>query len=279
MRMPISLLKHIIKGSVTEENFKKIIPSESLVEHIDCFYIVSCEDFISNQLVFNDGLPTLIFMATSESVVRISIGADVINIKGGWANGGITKNTYIENLSDTDFLLIVRFNPTSFYRFFEIDAKVFKNKCIVAIQEILKTKGSELVLSVFRANSIDDKINEIESYVKDSELSNYPIALLNEAVRLIKEHKGRVSVIDIGNKIGANYKWLERKFSTHIGLTPKEYAGIQRFIHMYFDLTENSDKNYLSTAVRNGYYDQSHLFRDFKSFVGVSPLQYFSTSN
>lgn len=276
--MPISLLKHIIKGNVSGKNFKKIIPSESIIEHIECFYILNCDDFISNQLAFNDGVPTLIFMTNIESVVEISIDADEINIKGGWVSIGITKNTYIKNLSNTDYLLIVRFNPASYYRFFGIDASEFKNKCIITIQEILKTKGRELILLVFKASSIDDKINEIESFIKDTELFNYPIALLNEALKLIREQKGRVSVIDVSNKIGANYKWLERKFSTYIGLTPKEYLGIQRFIHMYFDLTENVDNNYLSIAVRNGYYDQSHLLRDFKSFVGASPLQYFGTS-
>lgn len=277
-RMPISLLKHIIKENVTAENFRKIIPSESLVEHIDCFYIVNCEVLISSQLVFNDGLPTLVFMSNAESTVRISVDEDMRDIKGGWVSGGITKNTYIKNLSDTDYLLIVRFNPLSFYHVFEIDIKIFKNKCIGTIQEMLKTKGSELTASVFKANSIDDKISEIESYIMDSQLHCYPIALLNEAIKIIKKQKGKASVIDVSNKVGANYKWLERKFSNHIGLTPKEYANIQRFIHTYLDLTESAEKDYLSIAVQNGYYDQSHLFRDFKSFVGISPLQYLNGS-
>jgi hypothetical protein len=46
-----------------------------------------------------------------------------------------------------------------------------------------------LALSVFGVNKIDDKIRKIECFIKSSELCNYPIALLNEAVKFIKKRK------------------------------------------------------------------------------------------
>lgn len=274
--MPIGLLEHIVKENIITDNFKKIIPSDSLIPHIDCFYIVGSESYNFNQLLFNDGVPTIIFMSSLKSTVRISINGKIAEIKNGWVSGGITRNTYIENISNTDYLLIVRFNPLNFYDFFEVDSRIFKQKCIGIIEEILGTKGYLLTTSVFTVDNINDKIHKIESFIKSFKFKDSSLALLNEAIGLIKAQKGNISIVDVGNIVGANYKWLERKFSNHIGLTPKEFASIQRFIYTYIDLKESTDKNYLSIAVQNGFYDQSHLFRNFKSFVGVSPLQYLN---
>lgn len=273
-RMPIGLLKHIIKEYTVTDNLKKIMPSESLDQHIDCFYVLKCKRFISNQLIFNDGVPMIVLMSKPESSIKISIDGKAREIKGGWINCGITKNTYIESISDTEYLLIVRFNPISFYRFFEINKRVFKSESLVTIEEVLNTTGYRLVSSVLEENSVDDKIRKIEFSIKSLKSYDSSIALLYEAMELIKNQKGNISVIDISNQLGVNYKWLERKFSNYIGLTPKEYISIQRFIYTYLSIEENTDKDYLSIAVQNGYYDQSHLFRDFKSFVGVSPLEY-----
>lgn len=272
--MPIGLLEHIVKENIITDNFRKVIPSDSLIPHIDCFYIIRSENFNINQLLFNDGLPTIVLMSSLESTVRISIKGKITDIKSGWISGGITRNTYIETISNTDYLLIIRFNPLSFYDFFEVDSRIFKQKCIGIIEEMLGTKGYLFVTSVFKAESIDDKIHEIESFIKSSKSHKSSMALLNEAIKIIKAQKGNISIIDVSNIVGANYKWLERKFSNHIGLTPKEFASIQRFIYTYIDLKESTDKDYLSIAVQNGFYDQSHLFRSFKYFVGVSPLQY-----
>lgn len=272
--MPIGLLEHIVKESIITDNFKKVIPSDSLVPHIDCFYIVRSENYNFNQLLFNDGVPTIVFMSSLKSTVRISINGKITEIKSGWVSGGITRNTYIQNISNTDYLLIVRFSPLSFYDFFEVDSRIFKQKCIGIIEEILGTKGYLLATSIFTAENVDDKIHEIESFIKNFKSKDSSLALLNEAIGLIKAQKGNISIVDVSNIVGANYKWLERKFSNHIGLTPKEFASIQRFIYTYIDLKESTDKDYLSIAVQNGFYDQSHLFRSFKSFVGVSPLQY-----
>ncbi len=272
--MPISLLKYIIKGDKTSDNFLKIMPSDTLIRDIDSFYISNCKGIIAKQLIFNDGLPAIVFTSDSNSNLRMSVDGEIAELCGGWISGGITKNIYIDNTSNVDYLFIVRFVPAAFYRFFELDTKIFKRIHIGAIEDILGEKGVELKSLFYGVNSIDDRVAQIESYIKRLDYSNYPIALLDEAINFIKKRKGNTSVIEVSNKIGVNYKWLERNFSNKIGITPKEYVVIQRFIHAYFDFTENTNKDYLSLAIQNGYYDQSHFFREFKSFVDISPLKY-----
>ncbi len=254
------------------------MPSEPLIGLIDCFYVMSC-DITSNELLFNDGMPAMVCMSSPESMAMLSVNKKTIEIKGGWVSGGITKNTYIEHLFNTDYLFIIRFNPTSFYTLFEIDTRIFKQQCIGTINEILKTKGNQLALSVFGTTDISDKINTVEAYIGSLEYRHSSAPLLSEAINFIKAQKGRTSIKDVSHKIGANYKWLERKFSSCIGLTPKEYANLQRFAHTYLEMTEDIEKDFLSIAVQNGYYDQSHFFKDFRSYAGVSPLQYIKALN
>ncbi|MDD6211169.1 MAG: helix-turn-helix domain-containing protein [Bacteroidales bacterium] len=71
-----------------------------------------------------------------------------------------------------------------------------------------------------------------------------------------------------------SYKWLDRNFARHIGIRPKEYASLQRFIHAYFAFMEDKDSDLMDIAINSGYYDQNHFTKEFKKYTGLSPLIY-----
>ena len=124
-------------------------------------------------------------------------------------------------------------------------------------------------------NSIEKRIEVVESFVKSMIPVNAKAGLLNSAIELINQSKGQISVSTVISKIGVNYKWLERNFSNHLGLTPKEYIQLQRFISAYINL-HNEPNDLLSIAIANGYYDYNHFLKEFKDFTGKTPIAYLS---
>lgn len=67
---------------------------------------------------------------------------------------------------------------------------------------------------------------------------------------------------------------LERRFRSIIGTTPKKFASIVRFkqaLSHYKPQASLTDLGYEA-----GFYDQAHFIREFKSFTGETPEQFFA---
>ena len=94
------------------------------------------------------------------------------------------------------------------------------------------------------------------------------------AVTQIAAHQGAIAVEDLARETGYTRKHLNQLFLTQVGLSPKALARVQRF-HSALGLLAKSDQvPWVELAARCGYYDQSHLVRDFRAFSGFAPAQF-----
>jgi AraC-like DNA-binding protein len=67
---------------------------------------------------------------------------------------------------------------------------------------------------------------------------------------------------------------LERLFREQVGLTPKAYARVVRFSAAAARLTEAPVVPLADVSSDNGYFDQSHMIREFLAFAGRTPDQF-----
>ena len=125
---------------------------------------------------------------------------------------------------------------------------------------------------------VEEKIELLENCIRDvlsvNEKSN---KLLDEAIRYIKLHKGTLSIDELKSHLGVNYKWLERNFSEAVGMTPKCYSSLQRFIHAYTAF--RVQKDLVRITADSGYSDTNHFIKDFKKYTGQTPMQYLRAYN
>jgi AraC-like DNA-binding protein len=91
-----------------------------------------------------------------------------------------------------------------------------------------------------------------------------PDALLRSALR----------VSDIQRHTGYSSKHFIDLFRTAVGLTPKHYYRVKRFVTVVQRLASDQQPNLADIAALAGYSDQSHLTREFRVFAGVSPSRY-----
>jgi AraC-like DNA-binding protein len=92
------------------------------------------------------------------------------------------------------------------------------------------------------------------------------------AVQIALEELGRgTSVREVVALVGLSHRRFIEIFAAEVGITPKLFARISRF-QRASALTRNlASSNWSSLAVECGYFDQSHLIRDFVAFSGFSP--------
>lgn len=63
-------------------------------------------------------------------------------------------------------------------------------------------------------------------------------------------------------------------FRREIGLKPRLFHRVCRFQRVLARVNQSSERDWAGFALDHGYFDQSHLIRDFVSFSGLSPTEY-----
>jgi transcriptional regulator GlxA family with amidase domain len=91
----------------------------------------------------------------------------------------------------------------------------------------------------------------------------------------LERSQGQARVEPLMDETGWSRRHVTQRFRRQIGITPKAYARLLRFQHASSLLAEDSASRSLAdVAVVAGYYDQSHLTRDFAALAGVTPNAY-----
>jgi AraC-like DNA-binding protein len=106
----------------------------------------------------------------------------------------------------------------------------------------------------------------------------FSIKNMSPVTDYIWRQNGVVKVKQLEDKFNISRRWLEKQFAAQIGISPKEYARILRFKSLLSKTITTPSVSWGSLIEQYGYYDQSHLIRDFQAFTGQSPRQYFKTS-
>jgi AraC-like DNA-binding protein len=273
--MPIDFFKQIKTSSKSAD--VKTVPSNTVLEHIEGFYRFSAKELKAKELLYNDGFPVLVFMADPDSKSKISIDGAYSTLDAVWMCGGELKNVYIHFETPAQDLFVVRFNPASFYRIFNLSTTVFKLNPVLNLVDVLNKNELSFIKGFYACLSLEMKIAYVESFVsKIGNNGDYPF-LLRDALEFINKEKGIVSVQEVVKRSGTrvSHKWLGRNFQKFIGVSPQKYILLQRFLNAYIDLNNTPASDPMDVAVRNGYYDYNHLIKDFKRYAGTSPKLYF----
>ena len=90
----------------------------------------------------------------------------------------------------------------------------------------------------------------------------------------IESQAGRCRVEEVIASSGVGRRQFERRFRDAVGLSPKRFASVLR-LRSVFDVLEKSPaSDWTDAALAAGYFDQSHLIRDFRRYVGCTPAQF-----
>jgi AraC-like DNA-binding protein len=91
------------------------------------------------------------------------------------------------------------------------------------------------------------------------------------------EHAGAaVKVRDLARQVGLSQRRFIQLFTAEVGLTPKLYGRVRRFQRAREMVRKAAEPDWAAVAIACGFFDQSHLIRDFGEFSGLSPGAYLS---
>lgn len=277
--MPITYLRQIVQQEnlcLDGETYAIKSTNNASAKYVEGYYLFKDIRCNTNHWIFNDGFPSIVLFPDQGCEALIRTEDKEFRIQSGWVDGGIIKQSYVQYLKDLDYIFVIRFRPETFYRLFALSSAYFKDCPICSISSL--TIEESLISRIFSTHSLETKSSIFESYLEAIDKKANNLGLIYSATALIGQAKGQITVKDLASNLGVNYKWLERHFSKNIGLTPKEYIQLQRFMTAYIDL-QNQPNDLLNVAIANGYYDYNHYLKEFKRFSGSTPLEYTRIGN
>jgi AraC-like DNA-binding protein len=101
--------------------------------------------------------------------------------------------------------------------------------------------------------------------------------LLGALLGLILSRSGDVQVRELEAETGYSFRYIDKVFHSHMGVSPKAYCKFIRFQNFLHRMNTQGGQTLVNFAVDAGYYDHSHMLRDFKAFTSLSPQQYKRT--
>jgi len=102
-----------------------------------------------------------------------------------------------------------------------------------------------------------------------------PDLLVQEAVRNIRQAGGNLRIKELLQELHISQDAFEKRFRKITGASPKQFASIVRLRN----LIGRADGSTLTElAYEAGYFDQAHFIKDFKSFTGRTPREFYKSA-
>jgi len=99
---------------------------------------------------------------------------------------------------------------------------------------------------------------------------------VSAALEVFGNNRPGPTVREAAKYLGLSQRRFIEVFKTEVGMTPKLFSRIQRFQQTRSFVQQNPWPNWAALALDFGYFDQSHLIREFLEFSGVSPTDYLN---
>ncbi|WP_225781735.1 helix-turn-helix domain-containing protein [Xenophilus sp. Marseille-Q4582] len=94
---------------------------------------------------------------------------------------------------------------------------------------------------------------------------------VRQAVALLRPGAGEARIAEAAAAVGVGERRLQQLFRAQLGLSPRTWSRLMRLHGCLQRLREPGPPRWSELALDSGFYDQSHLVREFQALCGLSP--------
>ena len=237
--------------------YREFSPHPGLSAYIKCFWHTHTAPGINNEYdILPDGYFDMIFSVKDDRVTDISLT-------------GIWDQMITVAPEGGTGMFGVRFKPAALAGLLKINISEILNRSADIGPEEFSLETT-LITDSLAGGNLDTLIEHLnmrflsqQSCSADSRIKTF--------FELVDRSSGTEPVESICREIGLSTRQVCRKVTGLIGIGAKEYSGIARFRDNLASIVEGNDYN--------GFYDQSHLIKNFKKYTGMTPGQLNPANN
>lgn len=210
---------------------------------------------------------------TRDGVLRIyePVRINMPAVYSGPLVAGPHSRPYVIDTDQQASLLGVKFRPGGAYAFFGLPVDLLRDQH-VPLEEFWGSAAVRLQSEAMAAKTPDARICVLEeamtARLADARRTHPAVS---HAVRRFRTQQGVEHVAAVAAEVDLSSRRFIDLFRREIGLPPKLYCRLLRFRRLLRDVALIPATDLTSVALDCGYYDQSHMIREFKAFSGLTP--------
>jgi AraC-like DNA-binding protein len=261
-----------------ELNPKTYEPKIELTEFVKRYWTLDGEkeNIPLKNTIVPDGTMKLIFHY-GDTYKHHSQNGEITILPKCFLIGQLTKPYVIEPIGITGSF-VVQFKPNGFLPLSTIPIKEMENKAI-SLDILFGEDGKKLGEEILNADATSERIQIIETFLFKQLANKKTIDnIVKSTVETIFNRNGQFSVNEFSNNNKIGRRQLARKFSSSIGLSPKQLAKTIRIQTTLKVLLNEEITSLTDLAYENEYFDQAHFIKEFKEFTGLTPKEFFGDS-
>lgn len=190
----------------------------------------------------------------------------------------IRKQRYLVTSRERIDYLAIRFKPHALYSFIHFPVSELSSTCTLEMNLLDKSFWNDVTEKISAIDKMNQRITLLESELvkqlrpltntDDERIMKYFIQKINAS-------SGRLNISALAEQSGVGEKKLERMFKKYVGTAPKPYSRIVRFTYLFNYLnTRPASVDWADVVSSYGYFDQSHMIKEFSGYTGYSPENY-----
>lgn len=189
---------------------------------------------------------------------------------------GLKKSVRLINYAPFTGTVIIHFESDGAAAFFkeplhELFDESVSLDCLVTRQEIALVEER-----LTEAQNNTHRIAIIEQFLLARLHRPKRDPLIQKALQVISTLKGQVNMRELAATLCISQDAFEKRFRKIVGSSPKQFSSIVRMKQIIKQHDQN--KSLTDLAFEGGYFDQPHFNKDFRSFTGQTPTEFFKSS-
>lgn len=242
------------------------------VQLIWCLELNAPGDFGPPERIAPDGIVELVFHYRQPMAVRFA-GADYASQPR--SSLVVQTRRYLDVCPwGPAGLLSVRFRPWGACHFLKAPLAALADQ-VVPAEEIWGQAVGELEEQLAATTHTRRRVALVERFLL-RRLCEEGRPDVEPLVRAVWKKQGHARVAQLCGELGLTERTLERTFAAALGMPPRSYLRLSRFLRACSTLRRRRFGTLTEVAHDCGYYDQAHFIGDFKDFSGLTPAEFLA---
>jgi AraC-like DNA-binding protein len=205
--------------------------------------------------------------------VNVSAATDAAGLRAG-VGAGAARSRAARSCGARSCALQVNLTPIGAHRLLACDMEALTGQS-VELSDVLGAAGRRLVEHLANTPSWEGRFALVDVFLRTRLHAAAAVpAQVQWVWDQLEAHDGAQGIGALTRESGWSPKRLSAAFRASVGVPPKSVARLLRFERVIARLHRPDAGRWAARALDSGYYDQSHLVRDFTEFAGCTPTAY-----
>lgn len=259
-------------------------PLSRLVEHIT-YYAGAMPDHRREKHIPDGAIQIIVDLTeTPKRLYAGEAGPEGVDFNKAWISGMQRKFIVIEARKQSS-MLVVRFRPGGAEALFRQPADALSDG-VFSLADVRGEASSSLRDRILEATGAADRIAAAEVWLMEHVTASTGVDPLIAYLTTRLSRPAGTRISDLCAETGYTTRHVLERFRCAVGVTPKQFARINRFKQLLtllaqrgaYDPEFGADPlpapDWAALAAELRYSDQSHLVNEFRGFAGMTPGAY-----